>query len=214
MILQSLVNVNSILLRSKTFDFSFFDSAVSLSLIKSLLLMVVVVSVASNGIAQKETAVAEITASTGDLIRFQVIAPKSAEKGRDVSVDYVVSNRSKRTVYLVTIPNDVIRVRESWIFEFVEPVVVPDDHLPFEYEFVPILPGGLYRGRFVLPHRFITSSGLEELSNLTIRFGFSYRLDRFKLKDCKTTTYVLPCLNEVYDKSKSLTVGNVVVALN
>lgn len=165
--------------------------------------------------AQNEAKVLEASAKTSDLIQFQIFAPKNnIVKGKDVLLDYIIFNQGKKNIYLVIDPLFTdIKVKESLIFEVIEPVVGPDDHHPFNYQFIKIRPQEKYNGKIVLPEKVISSSGLQNLSSATIRVGFSYLFDISNLIDCKNSTYRLPCLNELYDKSKSLTIGNLVVEI-
>jgi hypothetical protein len=164
--------------------------------------------------AQNEATISKISVITADSVEFQVFGPSSAIKGTDIRLDYVVLNKGSRPTYLVNDPlfSD-FKIRENWIFQLIQPVAGPDDHQPFNYEFIKIRPRAEYRGKIVLSRDVISTSGLQNLSTATIRIGFSYLFDISAFRGCKEVTYRLPCLSDLYQKSKSLTIGDLVVEI-
>jgi hypothetical protein len=187
---------------------------VSFTALERMIILMIIIFGITSARAQNEATISKISAVTNDSIEFQVFGPPSVIKGSDIRLDYVVVNRGHRPTYLVTDPlfSD-FKIRENWIFQLIQPVVGPDDHQPFNYEFIKIRPQGEYRGKIVLSKDVISTSGLQNLSSATIRIGFSYLFDISNFGGCKQATYRLPCLSDLYEKSKSLTIGNLIVEI-
>lgn len=191
-----------------------FQRFVSLQIAKTVVIFFITISGLTLVEAQNESKVLAVSARTYDSILFQIFAKENVVKGEDILLGYTVSNQGKKNIYLVIDPLFTnIKVKESWIFEVSEPVAGYDEHLPFNYQFIKIRPNKTYKGSIVISETFISTSGLENLSSATIRAGFSYLFDISKLGGCENAEYILPCLNELHDKSKSLTIGNLVIGI-
>ncbi len=184
-----------------------------LKLIKQVMICLLIICGVISAKAQNEPNVSEVSALTSDMVQIQISAPQSVIKGNDIVINYVVSNKGKKNIYLVVETSSPSVRKEKLVFKFSEPAIGADEHLPFDYEFVKIRPNKKYNGRLVLSKNVISSSGLQNLSNAEIQVGFSYLFDISNLERCKQTTYRLPCVTELYEKSKSLAIGNLIVEM-
>ncbi len=159
-----------------------------------------------------DATVTKVSAETDDSIVFQIsVGKKNYSEQEDIVVNYLVQNKSGRSVHLVTVPSPVARITEAFIVEFLDPIKGPNAHEQYDYELIKILPGKSYQGKLLIKAKVLNDSTKYNFETVAIRASFSYLFDVSNLVDCKEATYSLPCLNEIYDKSKTLTAGNLVV---
>ena len=156
--------------------------------------------------------VPRVRAETEDSLTFEIsVAKTTFAHGENIYVNYVVKNRGGKSAYLVVETSPKLLFRETWILELAEPVVLPDDHDPYDYDLIKILPGETFSGKLPIKAEQILANGKYNFEVAGIRAGFSYLFDISNLKGCKEAEYRLPCLKELYDKSKSLTIGTLVI---
>ena len=167
---------------------------------------------ATHAQTEPDAKVLRLSAETEDSVVFQVsVGKKIFAREEDIHVNYVVENRSRKNIYLVVEPSPKLIFPDTFTLELAQPVVGPDDHAPFDYDLIKILAGKSYRGKLLIRAKEIIANGKYDFEIAPIRAGFSYLFDISKLSGCKTAKYIRPCLTELYDKSKSLTIGNLVV---
>ena len=159
-----------------------------------------------------DATVTKVSAETDDSIVFQIsVGKKNYSEQEDIAVNYLVQNKSRRSVYLVTAPSPLSRITEAFIVEFVDPIKGPDAHEQYDYELIKILPGKSHQGKLLIKAKVLIDNTKYNFETVAIRASFSYLFDVSNLGDCKEATYSLPCLREIYDKSKTLTAGNLLV---
>jgi hypothetical protein len=163
---------------------------------------------------QMTTPVTKIIATTADSIDFRISVAKAAfRRGDNITIDYAVTNMGNKPVYLVTEPSTNVKVESISILRLVQPVIGADDHLPYDYYLVRINPTRTYRGSLSLNSKYYLSDENYDFSTAQIQVGFSYLFDKSKLFGCDKTAHVLPCLLELSNKSKNLTIGNLMVEI-
>ena len=133
--------------------------------------------------------------------------------GDDISLNYFVTNKSKKIVYLVIEPYSYVVVEDLSILRVVYPVSGIYDHEAFKYDLIKILPRKSYRGKLLIKAKHYLEDKNYDFSLARIQVGFSYLFDKSKLDGCTQATFVRPCFYELYVKSKSLTLGNLVVRI-
>jgi hypothetical protein len=166
-------------------------------------------------IAYDDVRVKRVSSDTEDLITFQISVAKTKFAPKEIiQVNYVVKNMGNKTVYLVTEPNSpTLLVKEIKIIEILSPVIYPNAHFRFNYDLIKIRPKKTYKGKLLVePEKFLSKSNYT-FEKTAIQVGFSYLFDVSELNDCKKVDYSLPCLTEVYEKSKSLTIGNLLIEI-
>jgi hypothetical protein len=164
--------------------------------------------------ANSDTKVTKITADTEDLISFQVSIPKTIFlRGEDILIKYQVTNKSNKTVYLVTEPSPNVLIEDISTMRVVEPVSGVDDHIPYNYDLITIKPQKTFSGQLLISAKYYIQNKNYNFGIAEIQVGFSYLFDKQNLDGCKEVTFVRPCLKELNDKSKSLTVGNLVIEI-
>lgn len=153
-----------------------------------------------------------VSSETEDSIAFQISVEKKAYgREEDIDLSYVVKNRSGKNVYLILGPSSQLEIKELWIVELLEPVKTPNAHERYDYDLVEILPGKSYKGKLLIKAKELAANPKYDFGVVAIQAGFSYLFDISNLKGCKEAEYSLPCLSEVYKRSKTLTIGNLVV---
>lgn len=170
----------------------------------------------SNVQAQEKAKILKIASTTEDIVTFQISTPISEYKlGENIDVDYLVKNSSKRTVYLV-IPKQpkLSALKDSEIIKVHSPARYPNEHLDeYNFKVVKILPKRDYQGRLELDGSKIQANKDYASESWQLQIGFSYLFDVSNLIGCGETDYHLPCLTELYNKSKSLSVGNIIITI-
>jgi hypothetical protein len=174
-----------------------------------LALVVLVCAATVCGQDHPEAKLRRVTTETDDAIAFQISVRKFIyAENEDIDVDYVVQNNGRKTVYLVIEPVDV-RLTDEWMVELSDPVQLPDGHDRFLHKFVRIAPGKSYRGKRTITAKQLNDHPKYGFDVVEIRAKFSYLFDISDLEGCEQ--YGLPCLREVYDRSKAVTIGHLVV---
>jgi hypothetical protein len=72
-------------------------------------------------------------------------------------------------------------------------------------------PGKTYKGKLLIKAKELAANLKYNFEIVAIQASFSYLFNTSELKGCKEAHYTLPCLSEVYNRSKTLTIGNLVV---
>lgn len=162
-----------------------------------------------------DTRVTKIDAETADSLVFQIsVAGTKFRRGEDIPVDYAVTNKGGRDVYLVTDPTFTdVRVKDIAVLQILDPVVGPDPHEKFNYDFIKVRPRETSRGRLLIPAKVILSNKKYAFETAGIRVGFAYLFDISRLAGCKQATDTLPCLTEVSDRAKTLEIGTLMVEI-
>lgn len=161
-----------------------------------------------------EAKVTKVMAETEDGIFFQASVSKSLfQRGDNIPINYLVQNKGKKTIYLVTEPSSSVLIEDLSILRLVQPVIGADDHLPYNYDLIKIPPKKSYKGNLLIKANIYLENKNYDFSITEIQVGFSYLFDKTNLEDCKQATWTRPCLYELYKKSKSLTLGNLVIEI-
>lgn len=162
-----------------------------------------------------EAKLTKLTAESEDLINFQVSVSKfNFKRGEDIILNYIITNKSKKnTVYLVNKPKSNVIVEDVAILRIIQPVERPSDHTVYDYDLIKILPQKSYKGKLTISAEFYLSNKDYSFEISEIQVGFSYLFDKTLLGDCKGALVARPCLTELYNKSKSLTLGNLVIEI-
>lgn len=179
--------------------------------------VIAVVFLGMTGISSAQDAkVVKISSTTDDGIEFQVSVKKSdITHGEDLRINYAVKNNNKKSVYLIIETLPIVRINSSGNLEIFEPVRMPDDHDPYNYEFVKIAPTKTHKGNFLVKSEiYVTNKKFAFDVNIEIQVGFSYLFDISSQKGCKEKDYQYHCLYDLYNESKSLKMGNLVIDIN
>lgn len=161
-----------------------------------------------------EAKIAKMIVETKDLIVIQIsISKNTFILGDNIPINYQITNKSNKVVYLVVEPSPQVFIDENYVLELVQPVTLPDDHMPYDYDLVKIPPQKTYKGNLSIDAKSYLSNKKYDFEIAKIRVGFSYLFDKSNLEGCKKVTFVRPCLKALYDKSKSLTIGNLIVEI-
>ena len=162
----------------------------------------------------KELTVMKASAETGDAIAFQISVRKTVyEADEDIKVQYVVQNKGRKTIYLVTKDSYETRIPDSWVVELSESIDPQDAHLSYRYRMIKISPGKSYRGRRTVETKILKEHRKYSFDVTRIQVGFAYIFDINDLGDhCRN--YSLPCLGKVWAEARVVKLGNLVVRRN
>jgi len=161
-----------------------------------------------------EAKVTKVMAETGDEVFFQASVSKTIfQRGDNIPINYQVLNRGKKTIYLVIEPLSVVKIENLSTLRIVQPVIGADDHLPYNYDLIKIPPKKSYKGNLLIKADVYLENKKYDFSITEIQVGFSYLFDKTNLEDCKQATWTRPCLYDLYKKSKSLTIGNLLIEI-
>jgi len=161
-----------------------------------------------------EAKVTKVMAETEDGVFFQASVSKSLfQRGDNIQINYEVQNKGKKTIYLVTEPSSNVLIEDLSILRLVQPVTGADDHLPYNYDLIKIPPKKNFKGNLLIKANVYLENKKYDFSITEIQVGFSYLFDKTNLEDCKQATWTRPCLYELYKKSKSLTIGNLLIEI-
>ena len=156
----------------------------------------------------------KITTETEDLIDIQVsVSASTFRRGDDIPLNYFVTNKSNKAVYLVVEPDSYVMVKDLSILRVISPVRGVSDHEAYDYDLIRILPKKSYKGKLLIKAKYYLEDKNYDFSITRIQVGFSYLFNKSNLNGCKQVTYVLPCFYELYTKSKSLTIGDLVIEM-
>lgn len=163
-----------------------------------------------NAIADDNVNVKKISAETGDSILFQISIDKpSITRGEDIIINYNVTNKGSKDVYLLTIPPPLdVRTVDVGILEILSPIIYPDAHFRYTYNLIKIRPKKSYKGTLNISAKVYLTDKVYGFEDAEIKTNFSYLFEISGLRDCEKANYSLPCLSEVYKKAKTLTLGN------
>jgi hypothetical protein len=164
--------------------------------------------------ADPEARVTKVMAETEDKIFFQVSVSKSIfQRGDNIPINYVVQNKGNKIIYLVIEPHSLVNIENLSTLRIVQPVIGADDHLPYNYDLIKIQPNRSYKGQLLIKASVYLENKKYDFSITEIQVGFSYLFDKSNLDGCKQATWTRPCLYELYKKSKSLTIGNLLIEI-
>lgn len=123
--------------------------------------------------AQSDARIRRATALTSENVIFEVWVNRQIVKfGREISVNYKVTNKSLKTIYLVTQNiDDKIVVEDDKIF-LPSPFVLVSNHDAYDYSFKAIKGGTNLTGRFS-----ISASKYGDSQQSLILVGFGYVFD-------------------------------------
>lgn len=156
--------------------------------------------------------VTKVRAETEDRIAFEIsVTNKTYDQQEDVPVNYVVQNNSRRIVHLITVPVPRMRFIETFVVHLIEPVKGPNSHERYDYQLIKILPGKSYHGNLSIKAKQLIESDKYNFETVTIQTAFAYLFDTSNLAGCKEAQDPLPCLTQIYNRSKTLTVGQLVI---
>lgn len=161
-----------------------------------------------------EAKITRIATTTTDLIEVQAsVSADTFQRGDDIPIYYSVKNRSEKPVYLVTEPHSSVIVEDLSILRLIPPVRGVYDHVDYNYDLIKVSPHKVYRGKLLISSQHYLENKKYDFSIARIQVGFSYIFDRSGLEGCERATYVRPCFSELYNKSRSLILGNFVVEI-
>ncbi len=144
--------------------------------------------------ASPDARITKIAAQTTDLIEVEVNVPKvTFRRGEDIPLNYSITNRSKKTVFLVTESDSPVMIEDLSILRVLEPVRGVYDHVVYDYDFIKILAEKTYKGKLIIKAKYYLENKDYGFAAAEIQVGFSYLFDMTNLKDCKQATYVRPC---------------------
>lgn len=153
--------------------------------------------------------VLRVSSETADAISFQVSTRKGLyAENENIDVYYVVQNKSRKTVYLITNPATELRIPDSWIVELPDPIDFPDAHYPYRYRMIKLPPGKSYRGKRTIEAKKLNDHPKYGFNVVDIQIGFAYLFD---ITDLHEWRYSLPCLSKVYEEARIVKLGNLVV---
>ena len=185
-----------------------------LQLSVAIICLITVVGLKSVYSQNTEAKIAKLSVQTDDLITIDVTTLKNAlVRGDDIVIDYRITNKNRKTIFLVSEPSQPIFINEDFVIELMKPVRLPDDHRVYDYDLIKISPQKAYNGKLMIKSKYYLENKAYDFSVAEIQVGFSYLFDNTNLKDCKQATWTRPCLYELYERSKSLTLGNFVIEI-
>ncbi len=185
---------------------SFFHDWVFLK-IAPIILLLLCAPVIANG--DDLALVTKVTTETADQIVFQIsVTNVDFRFTDDKLIRYSVTNNSRKPIYLIAATSErTIKVKDTSVLEIASPIVYPDAHLSFGYSFVEVKPGRSQHGNYTIPAERFSSSDYN-FEEAGIRWIFAYLLDLTDLRDCAKADYSLPCLTTVYERAKTVQVGD------
>jgi hypothetical protein len=144
--------------------------------------------------------------------------PKSSYAPHEnITVNYTVTNNSKKVAYLVLAPKPGPNVDESTRTVLIpSPVKDQSEWNRYDNTLVRILPGRSSSGKLVIEGSTVPVNPKSEAESWEIRGVFAYVFDPAKadiseLLQCKDTSYSYPCLGKLYELAKLVTLGGLVV---
>ncbi len=162
----------------------------------------------------REATITKIETITTDSIEVQAtVSSDTFRRGDDIPINYFVTNKSKKPVYWVIEPDSSVIVEDLSILRLIQPVRGVYDHVDYDYDLIKISPKKVYKGKLIIKSKYYLENKAYDFSVAKIQLGFSYLFDKSNLDGCKQVTYVRPCFFELYNKSKSLTLGNFVIEI-
>jgi len=168
--------------------------------------------------AQDKVIVRTISSQTADLVTFKISMPQSSVgPDQNITVNYTVTNSSRKVAYLVLGPTPPPKVDEEKRFlTFQSPVKDQSEWNRYDNDLIKIRPGHSFSGKLVIKGSEVPRNPKSDFESWEIQVVFAYvfdpaRTDIDELLACKDTTYSFPCLGKLDDVAKRLTVGNLVV---
>lgn len=162
---------------------------------------------------QGEAGTSYIQLLSDDEILFQVNSRKpNHEIGENIIVDYVVRNKAKRSIYIIVESKVYLpKISSRWTLE-TRPPASGNPNEFIDYKLIKILAGKTFKGTLTITNDQIPKDLEYNDEVWEVRVGFSYLFNARALTNC-SNIYKLPCLSELFQKSKNLTIGNLVVRL-
>jgi hypothetical protein len=168
--------------------------------------------------AQEKANIRTISSQTADLVTFKISVPKSSYAPHEnITVNYTVTNSSKKVAYLVLAPEPGPKVDESKrILVLPSPVKDQSEWNRYDNTLVRIPPGRSSSGKRIIEGTKVPVNAKSEAESWEIQVVFAYVFDPSaadisELLGCKDTSYSYPCLGKLDELAKLLTVGNLVV---
>lgn len=169
--------------------------------------------------AQGKVNVSTVSSQTADLITFKIYGPKSSYGPKqNITVNYTVTNSSRKVAYLVLEPTPRTKVDEKERFlTIASPVKDQSEWNRYDNDLIRILPGHSFSGKLVINGTEVPSNPGSAFESWELQVVFSYVFAPAKsdidqlLLECKDTTYSYPCLGKLDEVARHLTVGNLVV---
>jgi hypothetical protein len=174
--------------------------------------VIVILACAPLALGQKTEGVSvmKVSAETRDSVVFQMSVKKAVYGAQEnIAVRYLVHNKGRKAIYLVTKDYDPTTIPDSWIAVLREPIDSPDAHTPYAYKMIKIGPGKSYTGTRTVEAKTLNDHPKYGFDVTEIQVGFAYIFDIKELNEC---SYSLPCLAKVRDEAHVVTLGNLVVA--
>jgi hypothetical protein len=164
----------------------------------------------------KDAYLTRVSCETAESIVFEMsVTKKTYAADEDIDVNYVVRNKSRRTVYLVTKPSEEVRIPDTWIAVLPVPLDDPDPHYPYLNKLQKISPGKTFSGKRTIKAKTLEDHPKYAFDVVEIQAGFAYLFDITGLEDCdadSSRSYV--CKMEIPQRAQVLNLGTVVVRRN
>ena len=163
----------------------------------------------------KDAHLNKISCETADSIVFEMsVRKKIYAANEDIDVFYIVSNKSRKTVYLVTKPSEEVTIPDSWIAVLPAPIDSNDPHYPYLNKIQKILPGKSFTGKRTIKAKTLDAHPKYSFDVVEIQAGFAYLFDITDLEHCNeaegsSSAYV--CKMELPRRSQVVNLGNLVV---
>ncbi len=170
--------------------------------------------------AQEKVNIQTISSETRDAVAFKISVPQNSYgPTQNVVIDYTVTNKSKKVVYLVLEPQPQTKVDEkNRSLKIESPVKYQEEWNRYDNDLIRLLPRRSFSGKLVIAGTQIPVNPKSDAESWEIQVVFGYvfdpaKADRDELLACKDTSYSFPCLGKLYYIAKILTVGNMVVEI-
>ena len=167
----------------------------------------------------KDAYLTKVTCETSDSIFFEMsVRKKVYAANEDIDLYYVVRNKGKRTVYLVTKPAEEVTIPDSWIAVLPAPVDYMDPHEPYLNKIQKIAAGRSFVGKRTIKAKTLEDHPKYSFDVVEIQAGFAYLFDIKDLEDCnengESGSSSYKCKMELPSRSKVLNLGTLVVRRN
>lgn len=162
---------------------------------------------------QGEAGITYIQSLTDDKILFQVSSQKpSYGIGENIIVNYVIRNKGDRPVYIIVESKVYLpKIFTRWTLETRPPASGhPNEFI--DYRLIKISAGKALKGTLTVTNDQIPNDLEYNDEVWDVRVGFSYVFDAMALTNC-SDAYKLPCLSDIFRKSRNLSIGNLPIRL-
>ncbi|HMM81502.1 MAG TPA: hypothetical protein PKC65_15930 [Pyrinomonadaceae bacterium] len=178
-----------------------------------LLLVLLFCGALSETRAQHMAQIASVQTLTEDNVLFRIKPRKNNfDPGEAILIDYQIENKNKRSVYSIFESKIYLPKAEMrWLLKTSPPAKGnPNEFI--DYKLVKIAAGNTLNGTLVINNDQIARDIEYDAETWEVQLGFSYSFYASVMKNC-SSKYKLPCLTELFQKSKNLSMGNLVIQI-